>query len=127
MVFSYYGGFGAQADSTAVTQFTDAELLGALDALAAGLGYPPRGATAADVRAAGNLLIGEAIKRRLPVPAKLAGGSVTDTSAPNMDAALPLPTASTAAASTAAPEKSNTGLIIGGLAVAAAAFFLLKK
>lgn len=218
MVFSYYGGFGQtedcfllngqkfcrpgpvpssgtssrQVDSAAVTQLTDAELLGALAALAAGQGYPPRGATAADLRAAANLLIGEAIKRRLPVPAKLAGGSVADTSAPNMDAvrahqeqmirarlssiptedlvgilkaidtkqpfykdsrleslapfralfaeelarrtvsvdqgvtALPLPTASTSAASTAAPEKSNTGLLLGGLAVVAA-IFLLKK
>ena len=75
MHFNYYGRL-PQRDSEVVLQFTDQELLGALTALAAGQGYPPRGATAADVRESANLLLAEAIKRRLPIPASLSGSQV---------------------------------------------------
>jgi hypothetical protein len=80
MHFNYYGRL-PQRDSEAILQLTDQELLGALTALAAGQGYPPRGATAADLRESANLLLGEAIKRRLPLPAGLSGGQVINVGA----------------------------------------------
>lgn len=113
MVFSYYGQ-AEQRDSEAVRQLSDDQLQRALAALAVGAGFPERGATAEDLRASQNLLIGEAIKRNIPVPSALMGTASAQSA---MEAAVTAPPAPEA-------KPVNWALIVGG---AAALYFVMKK
>jgi hypothetical protein len=81
MVFAYYGN--VQIDSAAVAQLSDMELRAALVALEAGTGFPQRGATPEDVKAAGNLLRGEAVKRGfIPYGARASASSASTEAQP---------------------------------------------
>lgn len=112
----------AQRDADAVMQMSDEEIRRALQALAAGTGMPERGATADDIRASQNLLIGEAIKRKI-LPA--GNAVVGESKAPITDARAYGPVQTTPTAPKA--SASFNWMLVGGAALVALFLFRGRK